>query len=104
MSDLEAAHQDLCETFMTCPVHMFKSDLVEVCCSPQSVLTKTILQKGGKAFRVGFENNVDLLTEAGFERASKLIDTVRPRYLWVSPKCGPTSQIQGMNQKTEKQI
>ena len=39
-----------------------------------------------------------------FERAKQFLKVVKPRWLWVSPPCGPTSPVQNLNQKTEKQI
>ena len=98
------AHSELVEVLMACTADTHKCDLVEVCCSPESNLTKVVVEKGGKAFRVNFETNMDLLTETGFQRASHFINIVRPRYLWVSPDCGPTSVVQNMNQRNEKQI
>ena len=80
-----------------------QADLIEVCCGPDSTLTATIQQKGGTAERVGLHNDMNMTTEKGFKRARSLCETFRPRYLWLSPICGPTSPIQHLNEKTEEQ-
>lgn len=80
-----------------------QADLIEVCCGPDSTLTATIQQKGGKAERVGLHNNMNMTTEKGYSRASAMCDAFRPRYLHLSPVCGPTSPIQHLNERTEEQ-
>lgn len=82
----------------------FGCDLLEVCCGENSSLTSTVLQKGGKAYRIGLGNNMDLSTSIGLERASQFASTVRPRWMWFSTPCGPTSQIQNINMRTPQQI
>ena len=79
-------------------------DLLEVCCSDQSRLTQTVQSAGGVAYRVGIQNNMDLTTEIGGERARQFAEKVKPRWLWISTPCGPTSPLQNLNQKTAIQI
>ena len=56
------------------------------------------------AYRVGLSNKMDLTTHVGLERASEFVSLVKPRWIWVSPPCGPTSTIQNLNQRTDEQI
>ena len=101
---LRGAGEELMEALMSCSENtVYKCDLVEVCCGPESGITRIINEKGGKAFRIGLENDMDLTTTHGFERALEFLRIVRPRWLWVSPTCGPTSPLQRLNQKTEIQ-
>lgn len=79
-------------------------DLMEVCCSEDSRLTETICRKGGRAYRVGLSNKMDMSTNHGVDRACRLAEVVRPRWMWVSTPCGPTSPIQNMNQNSPEQI
>ena len=101
-SELQHASDSLIDAF-TC-VHASTCDLMEVCCGPQSRLTETVKERGGIAYRVGLENNMDLSTNIGFERARAFASEVKPRWMMISTPCGPTSNIQNLNQKTEKQI
>lgn len=101
-ADLMWARSELEESFMG--VSTTKADLLEICCGENSGLAQTILDKGGEAFRVGLHNNMDLGTQHGYERARKFWSIVKPRWMWISPICGPTSQVQNMNMKDEKQL
>ena len=78
-------------------------DMIEVCCGPDSSLIATLEQKGGKGGRVGLHNNMNITTEFGLSRARNFCETMKPRYLWLSPICGPTSPVQHLNSKTEEQ-
>ena len=101
---LRHSSSELAEAFMACVTHdAYKCDLVEICCSPNSTLTQTILDKGGKAFRVGLENNMDLSTTHGLNRAIQFLNIVKPRWIWISPPCPPTNSLQDLNQRTEQQ-
>ena len=77
---------------------------MEVCCGENSGLAGLINEKGGKAFRVGLFNGMDLSTPNGLKRAKEFMKIVKPRWLWLSPICGPTSPVQNLNQKDDKQI
>ena len=79
-------------------------DLMEVCCSENSTLTETICDKGGRAYRVGLGNKMDMSTTHGVDRACRFAEVVKPRWMWVSSPCGPTSPIQNMNQNDPQQI
>ena len=99
---LEESQGECDEAFAT--LSRFKCDLVEVCCSDESTLTATVLQEGGIAYRIGLGNNMDLTTSQGLERASEFASLVKPRWMWFSLPCGPTSPLQHLNQKTESQV
>ena len=57
---LGSARDELEECFAHIP--HFTCDLVEICCGPDSNLSGTINQHGGKAFRIGMHNDMDLTT------------------------------------------
>ena len=78
-------------------------DHMEVCSGPESRLTACIQQMGGKAERIGLHNNMDLTTSLGLERAREFCDVTAPRYLHLSPVCGPTSPLQELNTRTDEQ-
>lgn len=77
--------------------------LVELACSPDSVLTNEALGKGLTAERCSIWNGYDLTTGEGVRKAVKFVEDRKPRYLWIATECGPFSPIQNCNQKTEKQ-
>ena len=101
-ADLKHAHEDLVEILGTLKVD--RCNLLEVCCAPDSRLTEKVRSKGGTAFRVGFENDMDLSTVRGFERAQQFAEQLQPEWMWLSLPCGPNSPIQNMNQKSPEQI
>ena len=78
-------------------------DHMEICCGPESRLTARVQQLGGRAERVGLHNNMDLSKAFGLKRATEFCEATRPRYMWISTICGPTSPLQQLNTKTEKQ-
>ena len=98
---LVSAEYEVTEAFMSLPG--FQLDLMEVCCGPESGITQAIRDKGGTAERIGLQNKMDLTTPAGVERASQFCEVMRPRYMWLSPICGPTSPLQNLNQRTPEQ-
>ena len=53
--------------------------------------------------RIGLHNNMDLTTSLGLKRARDFCDVTAPRYLHLSPVCGPTSPLQELNMRTEEQ-
>lgn len=79
--------------------------LLEVCCSPDSVLTETCLKRfgPGSAVRVAHWNGGDVETEAGRNHVKRLIRELRPRLVWFAPECGPYSPMQHLNCRSEKQ-
>ena len=81
----------------------FQLDFMEVCCGPDSGLTTAVREMGGTAERIGLQNNMDLTTPNGLERARKFCAETRPRSMWLSPICGPTSPMQNVSQRTLKQ-
>ena len=76
-------------------------DVLELCCEEDSLLTATVLKMGGKAERAGLFNGCDLLKESGREKVKEIIRTRKPRWIWVSYPCGPTSPIQHLNEITD---
>ena len=99
---LQEARERVEEAFSLFP--KFGCDLLEICCGVESTLSKCVLDHGSVAYRVGLSNKMDLTTHAGLERASEFARLVRPRWIWVSRPCGPTSPIQNINQRTEAQV
>ncbi len=80
--------------------------LVELCCSPKSSVAETMENLGGKgsAIRCSSWNGYDLSTDSGTKEALKLVETSRPKDVWISTRCGPFCQIQSSNQRTPKQV
>ena len=74
-------------------------DLVEMCCPPDSSLAQMVLDLGGTAVRIS-ERNMNLSTRAGLEQALDFVRKEKPRWLWASFPCGPTSQVQSLNELT----
>ena len=99
---LREAHEEFVESIMA--VKGSTCDLLEVCCGPDSNLTRTVHDMGGVAYRVGIENNMDLTTEIGASRAREFAHKVKPRWMWFSVPCGANSPLQGLNQRTPQQI
>ena len=77
-------------------------NLIEVCCSATSGLTERIFQKGGRAYRVGLENHMDMSTDVGYLKASDFANALRPEWMWFSLPCGPNSPVQNWNQKKSR--
>ena len=99
---LHSAHEELVEILGT--LQNDHCALLEVCCAPQSGLTEKIQQLGHIAYRIGLQNNMDLTTEVGYQRASDFGHSVKPNWMWFSVPCGPNSPIQNLNQRTEQQM
>ena len=72
----------------------FQLDFMEVCCGPESGLTSAVREMGGTAERIGLQNKMDLTTPQGLDRARKFCAETKPRSMWLSPVCGPTSPMQ----------
>ena len=83
-----------------------KTYLVEVACTPESVLSRTVQEKAGypeAAIRCSNWNHHDLCTGEGVKLILGVIDTYEPSHVWISTECGPFSPMQNLNQRTEKQ-
>lgn len=82
------------------------TNLLEVACNPDSVLSTTMHHLTGDtntAVRCSIWNGCDLTTGAGVRSVLNKIDLHRPKHVWVSPICGPYSVMQNINQRTEEQ-
>ena len=55
------------------------------------------------ARRLSIWNGFDLTTNSGVRAAIEQIDMLDPEHVWLSPDCGPYSQMQNLNQRTEAQ-
>ena len=63
-------------------------DLVEVMCSPESELTKQVLQQSGLARRFGLSEG-DLSQTSNRKKLFWVLLHQKPRHVWYSPVCGP---------------
>ena len=79
------------------------TDLVEAFCSNDSMLTK-VAQNAGLTAERWTKDDYDLSTESGYAQAEERLRCIKPRRLWMSPECGPFSQMQNINQKTPEQV
>ena len=80
-----------------------RDDLVEVCAPWDSPLAQAVLERGGRAARLGLHNGYDLSTRQGYLLAAQYIRQHRPRYLHFSPPCFPWSPMMNANQRTPEQ-
>ena len=81
--------------------------LLEVACSPESILTETMNQLSKSemsAKRCSLFNGFDLSTNQGIKKVIQDIDQYNPEHVWMSPICGPYSVMQQVNQRTPEQI
>ena len=81
-------------------------ELLEVACSADSVLSRTMQQKKGDegaARRCSLFNEYDLGTNQGIHKVIQDIDHYKPKHVWLSPVCGPFSVMQNINQRSEAQ-
>ena len=53
---------------------------------------------------IGIHNGYDLSTAHGLKKALALVRDTRPKYLHVSPPCGPWTSLQNANQRNPNQI
>ena len=81
-------------------VNTDRYDFVEICCSPNSVLADTCIQRGGKAYRINLASGYDLNTRAGIESAKEWIKKFKPREAWISLPCTPWSAMQNLTPMT----
>ena len=80
--------------------------LLEVACSPDSVLAssmQTMTGEEGSAVRCSLWNGCDLRKGSGVRMVLDQIDLHQPEHVWMSPECGPYSVMQNINQRTEAQ-
>ena len=80
--------------------------LVEVACSPTSILSATVQSLAGyseAAIRCAQWNGCDLETRGGVRQVLNLIRTHQPQHVWISPECGPFSPLQAINQRSPEQ-
>ena len=72
-------------------------DLAEICCHPESELSKTCEALGGKAMRLSIGTGFDLLTHDGTQSALNELVTRSPRYSWFATPCTPWCSWQRLN-------
>ena len=72
-------------------------DLAEICCHPESELSKTCETLGGKAMRLSIGTGYDLLTRDGTQSARNELVTRSPRYNWFSTPCTAWCSWQRIN-------
>lgn len=80
--------------------------LLEVACSPDSVLSSSMQEMTGvegSAVRCSLWNGCDLRKGTGVRMVLDQIDLHQPEHVWLSPECGPYSVMQNINQRTEAQ-
>ena len=80
--------------------------LLEVACSPESVLSSEMQARLGyseSAVRCSHWNGCDLTTGEGVKLILSQIDQLEPLHVWISTECGPFSPMQNLNQRTESQ-
>ena len=63
-----------------------RSDLLEIYCSQDSQLTRSMIQANGDAERFGLKQG-DLSSKEGRIRLYDRLLTKQPRHLWMSPRC-----------------
>ena len=102
---LHCHYEDLEECFGNLIAHSDQHrqlDLMELCCEKDSLLSTYMEKGGGTAFRAGLFNGFDLMTEHGTQLAIAAVRRLKPKLLWASFPCGPTSPIQALNELTEE--
>ena len=69
---------------------------VEICCAPDSMLTRMFQKCGLRAHRLTLETGFDLSERDG-QRARKFAKEVKAIVAWASPECKYFSKIQNLN-------
>ena len=80
--------------------------LLEVACSPDSLLSGTMIEltkDSSAAERCSLFNDCDLRTNQGIHKIIQTIDCRNPELVWLSPICGPYSVMQNINQRSPQQ-
>ena len=95
---------DAAQVSWTNAVRHSRVDLAEVCCTADSQLAGEVISKGGAADRYSYWNGYDLTIRKGTEALRSKLESTRPRWIWMSPPCGPDSPMQNLNQRTDTQI
>ena len=72
-------------------------DLAEICCHPESELSKTCEALGGKAMRLSIGTGYDLLTHEGTQSALNELVARSPRYSWFATPCTAFCSWQRIN-------
>ena len=87
-------------------VHKHRLILMEVACSPDSLLSQEVdrVYGDGSSQRCSIWNGYDLTTVEGVAACKRLIDAERPCHIWISCECGPFSPLQRINQRSPEQI
>lgn len=80
-----------------------KCDLLEVYCAEHSQLTHQATQLGMRAFRFSLRHG-DLATFSGRCKLYELLWVIRPRHIWVAPKCGPWSNWNRLNASKSQEL
>ena len=93
-----AAHQT-----WTNAIRHNRVDFAEVCCTADSQLSGEVISRGGSADRYSNWNGFDLTTSKGTDSLLRALQETKPRWVWISPPCGPDSPMQNFNQRTEIQ-
>ena len=77
--------------------------LMELACSPTSVLTAEATKRGLRADRMSIWNGHDLTCNEGIKKTLEVLKRERPDHLWISTECGAFSPMQNINQRTQEQ-
>ena len=83
--------------------HTPKSHMLEVYCSDQSQLTQQGQNVGLSSYRFGLRHG-DLSQFSGKCKLYDLLWTLRPRHVWLAPKCGPWSSWNRLNSMKSMQL
>ena len=75
------------------------NEVWEICCNPQSTLTRAARARGLKAKRLTLETGYDIMKKATVRRVCKQMKKKKPRRAWASIPCTPWSAMQNFNQK-----
>ena len=103
---LEAAAWSLVPSVFQDLISSQRTMFLEICCSPDSILTETIQSLTGKpeaASRCSHWNCGDLSTGEGVKHILQRLEIERPVHVWLSPPCGPYSPLQNGNCRTPEQ-
>ena len=87
-------------------VAMRRTVLLEVACSPESLLTSTVQSLAGDseaASRCSWWNSGDLSTDKGVRHVMQRLDLESPTHVWISPPSDAFSPLQNLNGRTQQQ-
>ena len=77
--------------------------LLEVGCSPESLLAEAAEKAGKSAYRATLCTGHDLTQPEGVRKVLRVVERERPLNVWISTECGAFSPIQNLNMKTPQQ-